>query len=274
VAVLQQNVGTADEVGVASANSALALQLEQARVRVAAAQREYERLKKIEDIAAGKDVAAAEAGLNAARAELSTLEGKAVGANASANARTIPLVAPIAGVVGAFTLAVGAEVSAGQTLLTVTNISKVYVEAQVYDRDLPSVQPGNKFSVTCSTDDHKTAEVRLLSQAQMMNPGNQSQRVLFELDNPHGEFKIGEFVILKALNTQTSRQISVPNAAITEINGKTAVFLKRGPEKFEFAYVQIGEDDGTRTLVLKGIKEGEKVVVGGAYEVKMMYLNM
>jgi membrane fusion protein, heavy metal efflux system len=65
----------------------------------------------------------------------------------------------------------------------------------------------------------------------------------------------------------------VPNAALTEINGKTALFLKHGPEVFELAYVQTGEDDGARTLILKGMEENEKVVVKGAYEVKMMYLN-
>ncbi|MFN0216906.1 MAG: efflux RND transporter periplasmic adaptor subunit, partial [Saprospiraceae bacterium] len=208
-----------------------------------------------------------------AQAELQILENKVVGANSSANIRTLTLVAPIGGVIGAFTLTPGAEVLAGQTVFTVINLSKVYVEAQVYDRDVPAIQAGNKFLVTCSTDHHKSAELRLISQAQTINPGNQSQRVLFEMDNPHGDFKIGEFVTLKSLTQQASRQISVPNSALTEINGKTAVFLKYGPELFELSYVQTGEDDGTRTLILKGIEEGVKVVTTGAYEVKMMYLN-
>lgn len=99
------------------------------------------------------------------------------------------------------------------------------------------------------------------------------QRVIFEMDNPQGEFKIGEFVTLKALNRQSSRQISVPNSALTEINGKSAVFLKDGPELFSLRYVQTSEDDGTRTLILKGMEEGTRVVGSGAYEVKMMYLN-
>lgn len=273
LAVLQQNIGTPDEVGIAASNAGLAVQIETAKTRVTATKRELDRLKKIEDIAAAKDVQASEANYNQALAELQTLENKAVGANNSANSRTVSLVAPISGVVGAFTLTPGAEVVAGQTLFSVTNLNKVYVEAQVYDRDVPVVRAGNKFLVTCATDDHKTAEVRLLAPAQMMNPGNQSQRVLFEMDNPKGEFKIGEFVTVKALNQQMSRQISVPNSALTEINGKTAVFLKHAPEEFELAYVQTGEDDGTRTLILKGIEENEKVVVSGAYEVKMMYLN-
>ncbi len=273
LAVLQQNIGTSEQVGIATNNSGLAVQIELAKTRVAATKRELDRLKKIEDIAAGRDVQAAEANYNQAFFELQTLENKAIGANTAANSRTVALIAPISGIVGTFTLTPGAEVVAGQTLLSVTNLNKVYVEAQVYDRDVPVIRSGNKFLVTCSTDDHKSAEVRLISQAQTMNTGNQSQRVLFEMDNPRGEFKIGEFVTVKALNNSTTREITVPNSALTEINGKTAVFLKHAPEEFELAYVQTGEDDGTRTLILKGIEESEKVVVNGVYEVKMMYLN-
>jgi len=273
LAVLQQNIGTSDQVNIAANNASLAVQIETAKARLSATKREFERLQKIADIAAGREVQAAEANYKQASAELQTLKNLAVGANTAANSRTLSLIAPISGIVGAFTLTPGAEVAAGQNLFTVTNLNKVYVEAQVYDRDVPAVQPGNKFLVTCSNDDHKSAEVRLLSQAQTMNPGNQSQRVLFEMDNPRGEFKIGEFVTVKALNQQASRQITVPNSALTEINGKAAVFLKDAPELFTLSYVQTGEDDGTRTLILKGVEEGEKVVVNGAYEVKMMYLN-
>ena len=201
LAVLQQTLGAADQVGITSSNTALTAQIETARTRVTATRRELDRLNAIRDIAAAREVQAAEAAYRQAAVELQSLESRA-GANASANSRTVTLIAPISGVVGAFTLTPGAEVVAGQTLLTVTNLNKVYVEAQVYDRDVPAVQAGNKFLVTCSTDDHKTAEVRLISQAQMMNPGNQSQRVLFEMDNPGGDFKIGEFVTVNALNQQ------------------------------------------------------------------------
>ena len=272
LAILQQTLSAAEQVGIASSNAGLAVQIETVRARVAATRREFDRLNAIRDIAAAREVQAAEAAYNQAQAELQALQNR-TGTNAAANSRTVALVAPISGVLGAFTLSPGAEVVAGQTLFTVTNLNKVYVEAQVYDRDVAAIQAGNKFLVTCSTDDHKTAEVRLISQAQTMNTGNQSQRVLFEMDNPKGEFKIGEFVTVKALDNRTLRQITVPNSALTEINGKTAVFLKHAPEEFELSYVQTGEDDGTRTLIIKGIAEGEKVVVNGAYEVKMMFLN-
>jgi cobalt-zinc-cadmium efflux system membrane fusion protein len=273
LAILQQNIGTPDQVGIAANNAGLAVQIETARARVAATKREFDRLKKIEDIAAAKDVQAAEAAYNQALTELQTLESRALGANSAANSRTVALVAPISGVVGAFALTPGAEVSAGQTLFTITSLSKVYVEAQVFASDLPTVQAGNKFLVRSNTDERKNAAVRLISPAQTMTPGNQSQRVLFEMDNPQGEFKIGEFVTVKALNQETSRNITVPNSALTEINGKTAVFLKDGPEMFTLSYVQTGENDGARTVILRGVEESEKVMSAGVYEVKMIYLN-
>lgn len=273
IAELQQSIATADMVGIASNNASLALEVEAAKNQVNVAKNNLDRLRKVSDIAAGKDVLTAEIQYQTALTALQILEKEALVSNAAANRRSVPLLAPISGVVGDFTLTPGAEVLAGQTLISVTNLNKVYVEAQVYDRDVPVIRSGNQFLVNCSTDNHKTAEVRLISQAQTMNPGNQSQRVFFELDNPQGEFKIGEFVTIKALDNSTLRNITVPNSAITEINGKTAVFIKHAPEEFELAYVQIGEEDGARTLILKGVEAGERVVVNGAYEVKMMYLN-
>lgn len=116
--------------------------------------RELDQLQTIKDIAAGRDVQAAEASCDQALSELQALENEWIGANTAANNRTVALIAPIGGVVGAFTLSPGAAVMEGQTLFTVTNLSKVYVEAQVYDRDVSVIRAGNKFLVTCSTDDH------------------------------------------------------------------------------------------------------------------------
>ena len=159
---------------------------------------------------------------------------------------------------------------AGTTLFSITNLSRVFVEAQVYDRDSELVENAGKFTVTCTNDDHKTAEVRLVSAALEVNPTNQSQRVLFELANPGGDFKIGEFVTLRAFRSAGGKTIFVPNSALSEINGKPVVFLKDGPESYSVSYVSLGEDNGAHTVVLKGIEPGERLVTTATYQVKMM----
>ena len=132
---------------------------------------------------------------------------------------------------------------------------------------------GVKYSVECTNDNHKTAEVKLIALAQSINTTNQSQRVLFEMENKDGEFKIGEFVNISVFASQSKKQIAVPNSAISELNGKSIVFSKDFAEQYSLVYVSLGENNGSYTVINKGVEEGERIVTNGAYQLKMMYLN-
>ncbi len=272
VAVLTPSGSQSERVSVAAETGRLRVEIQAAQAELVAAERELNRLRSISDIAAKRDVQAAEARYNAAKANLEALQNVSSGSVAAASGNIV-LKAPVAGTVGQFTLAPGAEVPAGTTLFSITNLSKVFVEAQVYDKDSEVVRNAEKYTVTCTNDDHKTAQVRLVSAALEVNPTNQSQKVLFELQNPGGEFKIGEFVTLQAFQRTSGKTIFVPNSALSEINGKPVVFLKDAPEMYAVSYVSLGEDNGTHTVVLKGIEAGERFVSAGTYQVKMMMLN-
>jgi multidrug efflux pump subunit AcrA (membrane-fusion protein) len=128
--------------------------------------------------------------------------------------------------------------------------------------------------VECANaDEHKTAEVKLVAPAQSINPTNQTQRVIFEMENPHDDFKIGEFVNVRVFASQASRKIALPNSAISEINGKPVVFIKDGAEKYSVSYITTRQNNGTHTVINKGVEEGERVVVNATYQMKMIYLN-
>lgn len=273
VAVLKPSGSQSEQVGVAAETGRFRVEIQAAQAELAAAEKEWSRLKGIADVAANKDVQAAEARYNIAKASLETLQNVANGSVSAAANGDIVLKAPVAGTVGQFTLAPGTEVPAGTTLFSITSLGKVYVEAQVYDKDSEVVRGAERYTVTCTNDDHKTAQVRLVSAALEVNPTNQSQKVLFELQNPDGEFKIGEFVTLQAFQRMSNKTAFVPNSALSEINGKPVVFLKDAPETYSVSYVSLGEDNGTHTVVLKGIETGERFVTAGTYQVKMMMLN-
>lgn len=230
-----------------------------------AAKKEFDRLNSIKDIAAKRDVDEATARLQKAETNLKLFTGN--------TGKTIELHAPISGMVANFKLSIGATVNAGETLFTITNLAQIYAEAQVFDKDASKVQHGAKFTIECANDSHKTSEVKLLSLAQEINATNQSQRILFELSNPDSDFKIGEFVNIRVFASENSQQIALPNSAITEINGKPVVFIKDAAEKYTVSYVQLGENNGTYTSIIKGVEEGERVVVNASYQLKMIYLN-
>ena len=269
LAVVEQTIDAATQINLQSERNTLTAELQAAR-------KEYDRLKTIEDIVAKRDLTEAEARLNRAQANLKVFSG--ITRAGGSNARSIPLKAPVGGIVGPFTAAIGTTVNVGETLFTVTNLGKVYIEAQVFDKDLAVLRSAKSFgrsdvSVTSVNDTGKSGVARLLSQAQSINASNQSQRLLFEMDNAGGAFKIGEFVTIRVQSAKGKRGLSVPNSAISEMNGKSVVFIKDAPEVVSLAYVTTGPDNGRFTQILSGVEADERVIVTGTYQAKMIYLN-
>lgn len=236
------------------------------------ARKEYDRLKKIEDIAAKRDVSEAEARLQKAQENLKVFNDIAQGGKGTH--RRFPLVAPISGLVSPFTVAIGTTVGTGDTVFQLTNLAKVYVDAQVFERDAQSLTSATGYEVICQREagQHRTQRVRLLSAAQSVN-ANQSQKALFEVENPEGDFKVGEFVTIRVQGKSNGTTLALPNSALSEFNGKPCVFVKESPEIYRIEYVATGHNNGDFTTILKGINKGEKVVVASSYQLKMIFMN-
>jgi cobalt-zinc-cadmium efflux system membrane fusion protein len=258
LAIIEQNIDAASQVNLLAEKNNIDAEF-------IAAKSEYERLKTIQDIASKKELSEAEARFQKASENKKLFN--------STGGKTIVLKSPIDGIIGNFTFSIGSSINSNETIFTITNLAKVYVEAQVFDKDAEKVNTGVKYTVECTNDNHKTAEVKLLALAQNINPTNQSQRVLFEMENKDGEFKIGEFVNISVFASQSKKQIAVPNSAISQLNGKSIIFIKDFAEQYSLVYVSLGENNGSYTVINKGIEEGERIVTNGTYQLKMMYLN-
>ncbi|NBB22700.1 efflux RND transporter periplasmic adaptor subunit [Runella sp. CRIBMP] len=236
------------------------------------AQREYDRLKKIEDIAAKREVSEAAARLQKAQENLKVFNDIAQGGKGTH--RRFPLVAPISGLVSPFSVAIGSTVGTGDTVFQLTNLAKVYVEAQLFERDAESLFSATGYEVICQREagQHRTTRVRLLSAAQSVN-ANQSQKALFEVENPTDDFKIGEFVSIRIQGKTNGNTLSLPNSALSQINGKSCVFIKESPENYRIQYVATGPNNGDFTTIPKGINNDDKVVVASTYQLKMIFIN-
>lgn len=260
LAVVQQQVEAATQIDIISQRNAL-------NAEVKAAKAQYDRLLSIADIAAKKDVTEAKARYEAALQNLRFLNANVSGGST----KTVNLTAPIGGVVGTFNYAIGAVVSAGQTLFEITNLDKVYVETQLFATDMNTAK-GSRF-VAFSTNDTTTYALRMVATAQAVNTENQSQRVVFEIVNPSGKFKIGENVRVLQYGSNRIAQLVVPTDAIVDVNGKPAVFIKDKAEGFSISFIQKGESNALYTAIIKGAEAGEKIVTGNVFQMKMIYLG-
>lgn len=262
LAIIEQQVEAGTQIDIIAQRNTL-----DAEVKAAKAQ--YDRLKSIEDIAAKKDVTEAKARYEAAVQNLRLFNAN-VGGNLGST-RMVSLTAPISGVVGTFNYAIGAVVNAGQTLFEITNLDRVYVETQVFATDLNDTNKASRF-VAFSNYDTATYTLRMVSTAQAVNTENQAQRVVFEVVNSRGKFKIGENVRVLKYGSNRIAQLVIPSGAITDVNGKPAVFIKDKAEQFSISFVQKGESNAIYTAIVKGVESGERVATENIYQMKMIYL--
>lgn len=153
LAVVEQQVDAGTQIDIISQRNTL-------NAEVKAAKAQYERLQSIADIAAKKDVSKARARYEAAVENLRLLNANVQGGST----KTVTLTSPISGVVGTFNYAIGAVVSAGQTLFEITNLSKVYIETQVFNTD---TEKAGRFEVFAANDTTRYA-LRMVSTAQSL----------------------------------------------------------------------------------------------------------
>ncbi len=272
IAVVEQTIDAGTQSSIIAQNSDWKAKRNEVEAQYTAAKIQYDRLMKIADIAAKKDITEAKARLEQAeknRALYQNIPLQKVQA-----AKYFNLVSPITGVIGNYNYSVGSFINSGETLLEVTNLNKVYVEAQSFTTDANQLK--ELVAITTSSNnknDTSLYQLKLISTAQKVNADNQSQKVIFEIINPKGQFKIGESINLSFSSKNSSTQIIVPNDAIAEVNGKPVLFVKDKAEQYSISYISKGATNGKNTTIIKGVEEGERIVTTGVYQMKTIYLN-
>lgn len=228
------------------------------------ARKEYERKKSLENIASKKEVEEASARFEIAKNNRELFQS---------GVKNVTLTAPISGIVAPFVLSERSSVNGGQTLFVINQLNKVYVEAQAYEKDVEAIESSKSFRVQCMEDFHTNTDVKLVSLVQEFNASNQSQRVLFEVNNSDGKLKLGEFVNVWTISDEGHDVLALPEESVTEIEGRPVVFVKNAAEQYELRYISTGERNGDQIVIRDGIKENERVVSLGAYQTKLIYLN-
>lgn len=181
--------------------------------------------------------------------------------------------APFAGVVIHVSAAPGDVVDAASELFAIADISRVYVQAQVYEKDLGRVHRGQSATMTVDAhpDERFTGRVAVISDT--VDPQTRTVAVRCEVTNAKGLLKLDMFGTVD-LPTETTRPgLAVPSDAIQTVEGKRVVFVRSSDSEFVVRPVQTGRVAGNLIEVTNGLKAGEAVVTRGAFQVKSTLLS-
>ena len=217
---------------------------------------------------AENNIASTRATLTAARRHLLILglNDAAIDAlsNKPALAATFALNSPIDGIVVERNATIGATVGTDANLFKIIDISRVWIDANVFEKDLPRVRNGQPVKVTVTAFPGTAFSGKVILINSVVDPDSRTVRVRTEVSNPDGRLKPDMFANVEIITDVNGTAVSVPQSAVLEDGGKTIVFVAEGTG-YKERQVQLGIKTGDRVEIIDGLKAGDKVVVKGNY---------
>jgi cobalt-zinc-cadmium efflux system membrane fusion protein len=219
-----------------------------------------------------QDVEQAESNRNQAQADLNAAEQgmKILGIKdpreleKSPSTAQIPVLAPISGEVVERLVSPGQVVQAGQTqAFTISDMSTVWVLANVYQSDLAFVKVGDDVSV--QTDAYPGSfhgKISYVSPA--LDPNTRTLQARIVVDNPGEKLKRQMYCTVNVTAGILANVIVVPNASVLrDDDNQPFVYVATGANQFGRRDVELGASQDGQTQILKGISAGERVVGDG-----------
>jgi cobalt-zinc-cadmium efflux system membrane fusion protein len=255
--------------------------LERLKAQLIPAVRQVERSRRLADIGAGaeKDFESSKAEKEGIEADIRSQESLIEGISqrlhrfgvSDSNSRATfltPLKAPFSGVITKAQASPGDTVDAGQEVFTVADLTQVWVQAEVYEKDLGRIRVGQSAFITVDTYPDHPFDGKVSYIGDTLDPQTRTTRVRCEVSNHDLRLKTDMFANIE-LPTKFSKQaIAVASAALQVVEGKNVVFIRHSPTQFEKREVEKGVTVNQQTEIVRGLKQGEPVVTQGAFHLK------
>ena len=265
-------------------NSARA-DLQRLKIQLAAQQRQVERNRRLAEIGAARQKdyefsLAEEQGMEEGiRAQESTISGlsarlRRFGISEDGSApSTTAILAPFAGVIIHMAASPGDMVESGAELFSLANLSTVYLQAQVYEKDLGQVHVGQTASIAVDSypAEHFTGSV--VSISDLIDIQTRTAAVRCRVANPSGRLKLDMLAAVQFPTSTKRAALSVSSDAVQTVDGRSVVFIRNSPSRFAVRQVETGVMSEGRTEIVRGVSAGEPVVSKGAFAVKSVLLG-
>ena len=178
--------------------------------------------------------------------------------------RTLTLHAPVSGVVVEKQVLRGQSVQPGQTLYTIADLSEVWVEAEIRERDAGTVQEGSAATVELAAFPGRPIAGRVEYVYPTLQDEARTLKARIAIPNPGGRIKPGMFATVR-LSSPSRTALAVPSSAVVHTGERAVVFVDLGGGKIAPQEVEVGGVAGDYTEILAGVEPGQRVVTSAQY---------
>ena len=180
--------------------------------------------------------------------------------------RSVSIVAPASGTVMEKVALQGMHFATGDTLFKITDLSRVWILAEVPERDVGAVKKGQKAAVSFRDSPSNAFEGTVLMIYPQLDAATRTVKVRIAVNNPDGRFRIGQYAEVRiAVPSPNGSALTVPLAAVVDDGTHQVAFVAKPGGLFEPRRLKLGARDADRVEVLSGLVEGERVVSSGNF---------
>lgn len=181
--------------------------------------------------------------------------------------------APSAGIITTYDVTNGETIDPSSALLTITDISTVWVQADVYEQDLSAVHIGKPVDIRVAAYPRETFRGPITYISDVVEPETRTARVRCVVANPRARLKLDMFATVEIPTEQTSQVLAVPVEAVQRIDDQAVVFVRLSEVEFEQRPVAIGAEAEGWVEIHQGVEAGELVISEGSFYAKTAALR-
>ncbi|HEY3916122.1 MAG TPA: efflux RND transporter periplasmic adaptor subunit [Verrucomicrobiae bacterium] len=171
----------------------------------------------------------------------------------------LTLESPFRGIVQTLDASQGAKVMDGENLVSVADLSVVWVWAQFYQDELPLLKDGLPVSISADSLPGQKFDGKISVIDPFVNDELRAARVRIDVENPDFKLWPGDYVNVE-LKIDEGEQLAVPVNAVLPTGRHNIVFVDKGGGKLEPRFIQLGRQFGDFYEVKSGLNEGERIV--------------
>ncbi|MBX3592114.1 MAG: efflux RND transporter periplasmic adaptor subunit [Burkholderiaceae bacterium] len=157
-------------------------------------------------------------------------------------------------------------------IFVVADLSSLWIEANLFEKDLARIRIGAPAVVTVAAYPGETFSGKLTYISSTVDRETRVVPARVEVPNADGRLKPEMFATAFVDTAASAQALILPREAVLLVNGQPTVFVEEG-DGFEARAVELGGSVGGGVVVRSGLREGEPVVVSGAYAIKARLLK-
>ena len=181
----------------------------------------------------------------------------------------LPILSPISGTVIYRDVVVGEHVQPTKILYTISNLNTLWAFLDAYEKDLPFIDTKSKVTITSSIYPDRKFNGKMTYISDLIDEKLRTIKIRVEVDNIEGLLKPNMYIQGMIENLKEQRDIlAIPEEAIQNLDGEKVVFVLEESEIFAVRQVKLGNKVGDQRIVIQGLKEGDEIVIKGAFHLK------